>query len=93
MPHCRLMGLDDPILVLGRHESNMDYGSVDNVPCDLFLLMLTSARKPAEHLQLLAAAAHLLADDSLRDDLRNSTQPEEVIALLTKQSSLRPNGL
>lgn len=82
-PHCRLMGLDKPVLVLARHESSMDYGSVDNLPCDLFLLMLTSARKPAEHLQLLAAAAHLLAEESLRNDLRNATEPEGILALLS----------
>ncbi len=82
-PHCRLMGLDKPVLVLARHESGMDYGSVDNVPCDLFLLMLTSARRPGEHLQILAAAAHLLAEESLRNELRNAANPEEALAVIS----------
>ncbi len=70
------------MLVIGRHESGMDYGSVDHAPCDLFLLLLTSARNPAEHLKLLSAAAHILGDADIRRTLRAAASPQAFLAVL-----------
>lgn len=66
VPHCRLMGIDSPVLVFGRHTAGVDFGSLDHEPCTLILLVLTNARYPAEHLRILAAAAHLLSDAGIR---------------------------
>ena len=60
IPHCRLMGIDRSILFFGKHKTGIDFGGVDNAPSDLFLLMLTCARNPGEHLKLLSSAAPFL---------------------------------
>lgn len=81
IPHCRLMGIDQSILIFGRHENGVAFGGVDNAPSDLFLLMLTCARDPGEHLKLLSAAAHILGDDQTREALRRAASPQHVIDL------------
>ena len=82
MPHCRLMGLDKPVLVFGVHPEGVDFDSPDYVPCHVLLLILTCARNPAEHLQLLASAAHVLGTSRIRDALRLAKTSHEFIGLL-----------
>ena len=82
IPHCRLMGLDRSVLVFARHPQGVAYGGVDNAPSDLFLLMLTCARDPGEHLKLLSSAAHILGNDATREALRRAPTPQAVIDIL-----------
>jgi len=82
IPHCRLMGIDQPILVLGRHEAGVDFGGMDAHPCDLFLLMLTPARDPGEHLRLLSAAARVFAEEAIRNRLRLAEDGDAFIEVL-----------
>ena len=41
VPHCRLRGLDNPVLFFGRHEKGVAFGGLDDAPCTLIFLMLT----------------------------------------------------
>lgn len=82
LPHCRLMGLDRPVLVFGRHPDGVEFDGVDDIPCTLFLLMLSSARDPAQHLRLLAAAGRLLGDDALREKLHAAHTPRRFLQVL-----------
>jgi PTS system nitrogen regulatory IIA component len=82
LPHCRLMGLERAVLVFGRHPAGVVFGGVDEEPCDLVMLILSSARKPSEHLQLLAATAHILGDEEIRRRLRAAPDAEGMLAVL-----------
>ncbi len=82
VPHCRLMGLDNSILVFGRSGKGIDFGGVDKMPSDLFLLMLTCARDPGNHLKLLSSAAHLLGSKEIRQRLRTARKPKDIIGIL-----------
>jgi Kef-type K+ transport system membrane component KefB/mannitol/fructose-specific phosphotransferase system IIA component (Ntr-type) len=84
LPHCRLMAVDEPVLVLGRHPGGVDFGGVDNRACDLFVFMLSSARNPREHLGLLSAATHVLGIESIREGLRSAGSPREFLDVLRK---------
>jgi Kef-type K+ transport system membrane component KefB/mannitol/fructose-specific phosphotransferase system IIA component (Ntr-type) len=81
-PHCRLMGLDRAIVVLGRHTTGLDFGGIDHEPSDLIILMLSSSRDPGEHLRLLAATAHLLGNENVRGKIRKAKTTTEVLNLL-----------
>ncbi len=82
IPHCRLMGLERPVLVLGRHEEGVVFGGVDDTPCRIVLLILSSARDPSQHLRLLAAAAHVFVDAATREALFAADTPGAVLAVL-----------
>jgi mannitol/fructose-specific phosphotransferase system IIA component (Ntr-type)/Kef-type K+ transport system membrane component KefB len=82
MPHCRLMGLDEPVIVLGIHKEGVDFNSSDYTPCNIIMLILTCARNPAEHLQILASVAHVLGNSRIRDRLRAAEKPDDIIGIL-----------
>jgi mannitol/fructose-specific phosphotransferase system IIA component (Ntr-type) len=86
MPHCRLMGLDEPVLALGIHRKGVDFDSSDYIPCNIVLLILTCARNPAEHLQLLSCAAHVLGNEEIRKKLRRAGNPAELVDVLRDAS-------
>jgi mannitol/fructose-specific phosphotransferase system IIA component (Ntr-type)/Kef-type K+ transport system membrane component KefB len=82
LPHCRLMGLEQPVLIFARHEEGVPFGGVDDSPCDLIFLMLSPARKPATHLKLLAALSHLLTNEETRRELRVADSAEEILEVI-----------
>jgi PTS system nitrogen regulatory IIA component len=86
VPHCRLMGVGHPVVVLARHAEGIVFGGVDDQPCRIILLMLSSARDPGAHLRLLAAAGHLLSDPATRERLLQAEDEQTVLASLRKRA-------
>lgn len=82
IPHCRLMGIDKPVMVLGRHSNGVDFGSVDNLPCDIFMLMMSCARDPGTHLKLLSAIAFVFNEENVRTAIRDAVNPEEAFEVI-----------
>lgn len=82
MPHCRLMGLDEPVIAIGIHREGVDFKSSDYTNCYIIVLILTCARNPAEHLQLLSSAAHVLGNSRIRELMRGAEKPGRVIEIL-----------
>jgi len=76
LPHCRLIGLDEPVLILGRHEKGVVFGGIDEEPCSLILLIITSGRNPSEHLHIMASAAHVFNNPVIRHNLKSAATSE-----------------
>lgn len=81
-PHCRLLGLERPVVIFGRHTEGVVFGGVDNEPCDLIMMIISDARDPSEHLRLLRATAILFGDDATRDRLRAAAGSSDVLAIV-----------
>jgi Kef-type K+ transport system membrane component KefB/mannitol/fructose-specific phosphotransferase system IIA component (Ntr-type) len=86
IPHCRLLGLQKPILVFARHKSGVPFGGVDDAPCDLFMLILSSGRDPSQHLRLLAAAGFLFSREATRAKLRAAMEPLDMMKVVEELS-------
>jgi mannitol/fructose-specific phosphotransferase system IIA component (Ntr-type) len=69
IPHCRLLSLDRPIVVVARHAEGIVFGGVDEQPCRLLVLILSGAGDPDEHVRLLAGMSQLLGNASTREAL------------------------
>lgn len=83
LPHARnaLVGLvDQPVVVLGRHEQGIPYDAIDGAPARLFFLLV--APTVTQHLAVLARLTRLLRDPRLRQSLLKADQPEKVLALI-----------
>ncbi len=79
LPHARnaLVGLvDHPILIFGRHDAGLPYGSIDNSPAKLFFLLV--APTVTQHLAVLARLSRLLRDPKLRKSLLGAKSADEV---------------
>jgi PTS system nitrogen regulatory IIA component len=70
IPHCRLLGIDSPVVVWGRLREGVVFGGIDDEPCDLIILILSSVGDPKAHMKLLAATARILGCAETRQALR-----------------------
>ena len=83
LPHARngLVGLvDEPLVLFGRHDVGVPFGSIDGLPSKLFFLLVAST--VTEHLAILARLSRMLRDVKLRESLLLAQHPEEVRGLL-----------
>ncbi|MFT5392060.1 MAG: PTS system nitrogen regulatory IIA component [Gammaproteobacteria bacterium] len=61
----------------------VDYDAPDGAPVDLIFGLTVPEESTDEHLQILAELAETLSVASLREKLRRSTNPQEVLNILT----------
>jgi mannitol/fructose-specific phosphotransferase system IIA component (Ntr-type) len=83
LPHARnaLVGLvDHSILVFGRHDQGIAYGSIDGAPAHLFFLLI--APTVTEHLAILARISRLLRNPKLRKSLLTADTAQKAITLI-----------
>ena len=89
MPHCRLISLEQPMIVLGRDPDGVVFGGMDEDPCNIILMILSNGRNPAEHLQIMAAAAHLLSDDVVRNTILEADDEDSIMRVIIELAEQR----
>jgi PTS system nitrogen regulatory IIA component len=60
IPHCKLKGVKNPIVMLAISKKSADFCSLDGKPSHIFFLVVSSPDNPSVNLQILAAIAHLV---------------------------------
>jgi mannitol/fructose-specific phosphotransferase system IIA component (Ntr-type) len=83
LPHARnaMVGLvDKPVIVFGRHDQGIPYGSIDAQPARLFFLLVTTT--VTQHLQILARISRLVRDPKLRQELTRADKAEKIVGLI-----------
>ncbi len=64
IPHCKMKGVKNPIVLLALSKKNADFQSLDGKPCHVFFLVLSSPDNPSLNVQILAAISQLLRKSS-----------------------------
>lgn len=64
IPHCKMKGVRNPIVMLAISKKNVDFCSLDGKPSHIFFLVVSSPDNPSMNLQILAAIAHLVRKSS-----------------------------
>lgn len=85
IPHARIASVREFVVAVGRHTEGLEFGSIDGRPVHIVVLIAgpQDAKKP--YLELLAQISKRLKIESVRDRIVNSSDPEEVVALLTDE--------
>ncbi|MGA2588065.1 MAG: PTS sugar transporter subunit IIA [Candidatus Aminicenantales bacterium] len=60
LPHCKVSGLDEPVIVLAVSQKGVPFRAMDGKPARVFFLVVSSAENPGPNLRVLAAAARLI---------------------------------
>lgn len=60
IPHCKMKGVKDPIVLLAISKNGVNFHSTDGKPSHVFFLVVSSPDNPSLNLQILAAIAHLV---------------------------------
>jgi PTS system nitrogen regulatory IIA component len=63
IPHCKLGGLRNGLVAVGRTGSGVDFAALDGEPVRLFFLVISPTESPAEHLRILAAISRWIRAD------------------------------
>lgn len=64
IPHCKMKGIKNPVVMLAVSKKSVDYQSLDGKPTYVFFLVVSSPDNPSLNLQILAAIAHLVRKSS-----------------------------
>ena len=87
LPHARIPGLGCALAAFLRLEKGVDFDSPDREPVDLVAGLLVPEESTDEHLEILAAIARTLSDESVRTSVRSADEPARI-----REALVRNNG-
>ncbi len=82
IPHARTDAVDDLVLVFARSSSGIDFSSIDGKPSHIIFLIASPENKKSEYIIALAKLSRLLRKLQVREQLRNASNPEEVLNII-----------
>ncbi|MCW7752822.1 PTS sugar transporter subunit IIA [Desulfobotulus sp. H1] len=82
IPHGKLEGIGDLILIFGKSRRGVSFDAMDNKPVHIFFVILTPAASTGLHLKVLARISRLLRDPAIRDALRRASSADMVRAAI-----------
>jgi len=84
IPHGKCSAINDLVACIGISENPVDFDSLDNQPCRIFIMTLSPVEKTGPHLQFLAEVSLLFKSADKRNELLNAKTPEEVLDILVE---------
>jgi mannitol/fructose-specific phosphotransferase system IIA component (Ntr-type) len=84
IPHARIASVTDFVVAVGRHPRGVDFGSIDQKPVHIVVLIAgpQDAQKP--YLELLAQLSKRLKLQDVRAKIVGGAAPADVVKLLTQ---------
>jgi nitrogen PTS system EIIA component len=78
IPHARIPGISEPIVLLMRTKRPMVFGAPDHKPVSVLFVILVPEDTNEEHLQILATVSAMFSDRRFRDRLEASKDPAKL---------------
>jgi PTS system nitrogen regulatory IIA component len=85
IPHGKIEGLEHSVAVLLRLGKPIDFGSIDNLPVDLVIALISPIATGAMHLQALAHISRLTRDEKTLAKIKGADDPDAIFALVTAE--------
>ncbi|HAR65265.1 MAG TPA: hypothetical protein DCR55_03515 [Lentisphaeria bacterium] len=82
IPHARPVGLSDLCLCVGRSRVGIDFLAPDNARVHFVFLIAAPVRPPALYLQVVARISWLMRNNSLRQQLYQTSDVDELAEIL-----------
>jgi len=83
IPHGKTDAVDQLLAVIAIKRDGLDFDSMDEQPCMIFILTLSPANRAGPHIQFLAEISKLLGRETLREKLVSAGSANEILNLLT----------
>jgi mannitol/fructose-specific phosphotransferase system IIA component (Ntr-type) len=87
LPHARLVGLRELIVVVGISESGIDFDAPDGRPANLVLLLLSPADDSTTQLEILAEISRIVRDQNLLDRVLRTKNFTDFLALINSSAT------
>ena len=85
VPHCKMKGIDRPVMAVGVTAKAIDFGAVDGKPVAVFFLLVSPEDEPAEHLRALAEISRWARADRHVERIRKARSADEILELLRRE--------
>ena len=87
IPHARIIGLREPIVLLLRTKRPIVFGAPDHKPVSILFVILVPEHANAEHLQILAGVSEMFSDEHFRSRLSAANEPDAIQRLFRESLS------
>lgn len=84
IPHGKTDSVRDLVACIGVSDNPVDFDSLDQEPCRIFIMTLSPVNKTGPHLQFLAEVSLLFKSAEKRQRLLETDDKAEVIRILTE---------
>ncbi len=85
IPHGKCAGIERLAMAIGKPASPMEFGSIDQKPVRLIVLLASPPDKTSEHIQALAKISKLMMSEETRQKIYEAESAEELYELVTSQ--------
>jgi PTS system nitrogen regulatory IIA component len=86
IPHCKMKGVKNPILLLAISRKSIDFLSLDGNPSNVFFLVVSSPDNPSLNLQILAAIASLARkSESLLKKILKAKNASHILEIIREE--------
>ena len=82
IPHGKLKSINRMIISFGRSQAGIDYESMDDLPANLFFLLLAPDDSAGEHLKTLARICKVMRNSEVRQRVMEATRGEDVYQII-----------
>ncbi|MDR2965938.1 MAG: PTS sugar transporter subunit IIA [Treponema sp.] len=82
IPHGKCSATNDLVAAIGISEKPVDFDSLDQQPCRIFIMTLSPVEKTGPHLQFLAEVSLLFKSSEKRNEILEAKTPDEVLRIL-----------
>lgn len=83
IPHGKTDVVKDLVACIGISDEPVDFDSLDQEPCRIFIMTLSPVNKTGPHLQFLAEVSLLFKSADKRQEILSTKDKSEVIRILT----------
>ena len=84
IPHGKCAATNDLVAAIGISEKPVDFDSLDQLPCRIFIMTLSPVEKTGPHLQFLAEVSLLFKSSEKRNEILDAKTPDEVLKILAE---------
>lgn len=87
IPHGKLAGLSDIILVFARSKHGVPFEAIDGKPIHLIFLLVAPANSTGGHLKALARLSRILKNDVFRRTLLTAATSQDILNAIEKEDN------
>ena len=87
IPHGRIKGLKSPMAAVFQLERPIGFDAPDEQPVHLLIFLLVPEAATQQHLEILGEIAELLSNASLREQMKSTTNAEQLHQLIDSWQS------
>lgn len=87
IPHARISGLAQFVLVVAKSKKGVPFGAEDNSPTRLFFLIVGPENNPGDYLKLLARVARICHGAEFRQRLLEANSAQEMLEIIKEEDA------